>query len=468
MTENKKFKQVLFAFKMYYMFYLLLAFNAFVNGTVVMKYATMAAAVWGAALGLWMLLDYKRYLKVPNLWAIVAFIASAVLSAILNIRYGYIDNIQGLIWMGISLIVIYVPTCTYSKAEVLKELKITAVAYVIYCTAVHIFSVSMVFWGRNMGYVDPQGMEHIVGFNWGRLWGIYDEPNRGSIMALAAIFFAVYLFWNAKKCLGKVFWILCIIAQYLFLIFSDSRTGELGLAAGLFVLVGLWTRYKLDKKKYRIIPAVIIAFIVAISALAGTMGCKQLYNSVDNKLEALIKGDNKEANKETKPKSDNNTAIGRKADLEKDISNGRFGIWESGLEIIKASPIYGVSQRNITEFAMDHFPDTYLVNNPLEIKYDSMHSMLVDVAASQGLIGIAVLIWLIFGTFMYLKNNAKTLTLEHFKPAMILFAILAMITAASLVITTIFYVNSPETYCFWLCFGYFMAILRSEQKEKEA
>ncbi len=63
MTENKRFKQVLFIFKMYYMIYLLLAFNAFVNGTVWMKYATILSAVWGAVLGLWMLKDYRLVSK---------------------------------------------------------------------------------------------------------------------------------------------------------------------------------------------------------------------------------------------------------------------------------------------------------------------------------------------------------------------------------------------------------------------
>lgn len=198
MTENKRFKQVLFIFKMYYMIYLLLAFNAFVNGTVWMKYATILSAVWGAVLGLWMLKDYRLYLKVPNLWPLAAFLLSAVFSAVMNIRYGYLENIEGLVWMFISLFIIYIPTCTYSREEVLKELKITAVVYVVYCTVVHIISLSMVYWGRNMGYTDPLGTEHIVGFNWGRLWGIYDEPI-GDLLLLWQQFFWQSIFSGYPK-----------------------------------------------------------------------------------------------------------------------------------------------------------------------------------------------------------------------------------------------------------------------------
>lgn len=462
MTENKRFKQVLFGFKMYYMIYLLLAFNAFVNGTVWMKYATILSAVWGAVMGLWVLKDYRLYLKVPNLWPLAAFLLSALLSAVMNIRYGYLENIEGLVWMFISLFIIYVPTCTYSREEVLKELKITAVIYVIYCTVVHIISLSMVYWGRNMGYTDPSGTQHIVGFNWGRLWGIYDEPNRGSVIALAAVFLAVYLFWISKKKAVKIFWAFTIIVQYLFLVFSDSRTGEVALAAGLFVLSGLCLYRRLGKLKSRAIAAFASALVIALAAVAGTMACKQFYNSVDKKIEAIYNAKNHIPKKNVSGKK----TIGRKADLANDLSNGRIGIWGSGLEIIQASPIYGASYRNITEFAEDKFPETYLVKNSLGIKYDSMHSMVVDTATAQGGIGIAVLIWLIVSALRYIKKNIKGAAPEIFRPAVAVFTVMAVVAAAATVLSTIFYVNSPETYCFWLCFGYFTALLKTGHKEE--
>ncbi|MRM90595.1 O-antigen ligase domain-containing protein [Faecalicatena contorta] len=462
MTENKIFKQVLFIFKMYYMIYLLLAFNAFVNGTVWMKYATILSAVWGAVLGLWMLKDYRLYLKVPNLWPLAAFLLSAVFSAVMNIRYGYLENIEGLVWMFISLFIIYIPTCTYSREEVLKELKITAVVYVVYCTVVHIISLSMVYWGRNMGYTDPLGTEHIVGFNWGRLWGIYDEPNRGSVIALAAVFLAVYLFWISKRKVGKVFWVFSIIVQFQFLVFSDSRTGEVALATGLFVMAGLCLYRRFGKCRGRAAAAFAAALVIGLAAVAGTVGFKQIYNTVDKKIEAVHK-----AKKNIPKKSiSGRKAIGRKDDLANDLSNGRMGIWESGLEIIKASPVYGTSYRNITEFAEDQFPETYLVKNSLGIKYDSMHSMVVDTATAQGALGIAALIWLMVNTLLYMKRKVKGAAPDIFRPAVAVFTVMASISAAATVLSTIFYVNSPETYCFWLCFGYFIALLQTGHKEE--
>lgn len=299
--KNSTFKKALFAYKIYNLIYLLLAFNAFVNGMTFMKYATMLSAAFGAVLGVWMLKDYKEYLKVPNLWILLAFIISAVISAVVNIKYGFVENIEGLVWMAILLIVIYVPTCNFSREEILKELKVISWITVVYCTAAHVFSLSMIFWGRNMEYKDPQGVGHIVGFNWGRLWGIYDEPNRGSVIGLFAFFLAVYLIWECKKKSTKIFLVLTMVIQYLFLVFSDSRTGQLALAAALFVLAGIGSYNRMHGKgKKKIILAILLACGVAVSSLVLTMGCKAVFNTVDAKIVSMMPAKNEKPKKATK------------------------------------------------------------------------------------------------------------------------------------------------------------------------
>ena len=45
---------------------------------------------------------------------------------------------------------------------------------------------------------------------------------------------------------------------------------------------------------------------------------------------------------------------------EGDFSNGRFSIWESGLEVFLQSPLIGVSHRHIADFAAEHLPQTYI------------------------------------------------------------------------------------------------------------
>ena len=43
-----------------------------------------------------------------------------------------------------------------------------------------------------------------------------------------------------------------------------------------------------------------------------------------------------------------------------DISNMRFSIWKSSVEIFKTSPIYGTSPRNLLSYAHDKLPNTFI------------------------------------------------------------------------------------------------------------
>ena len=73
---------------------------------------------------------------------------------------------------------------------------------------------------------------------------------------------------------------------------------------------------------------------------------------------------------------------------EGDFSNGRFSIWESGLEVFLQSPLIGVSHRHIADFAAEHLPQTYIV----QAGYTTMHNVFVDILAGQGIVGLAIML----------------------------------------------------------------------------
>lgn len=462
MTEKnfRKFEQVLFLYKIYDLIYLLFAFNAVINGMAFMKYATMAAALWGAVMGVFMLKDYRRYLRVPNLWILLAFLLSAAFSAVMNVRYGITENVEGLVWLGIFFIVVYVSGCVLDKEQIFKEIKILSVILVAYCTCVHAVSLSMIVWGRRWDYMDMSGMIHPIGYRWGRLWGLYDDPNRGSVIALCAFFLALYLIRCTKNKAVKALLIITMLIQYLYVIFSDSRTGMVSLAAGGFVLIGLRLYNRLPgNRRRRAAVSFLLAVFVAVGAIGVTSVSKDAYNKVDSKV-AKLWHDRTGNTKQLEVKK----PIGRKNDLEKDMSNGRFAIWESGLQIAKSSPIYGVSFRNMTTYAKENFPDCYLVNNPQNGNYDSMHNMPLDILVSQGILGIFIFLCLVGNTIRCLLRGVKNLTDESRYPVLALFSTAAAVAAAGISLTIVFYINAPESFLFWLCLGYLMGLMRDEQK----
>ena len=152
--------------------------------------------------------------------------------------------------------------------------------------------------------------------------------------------------------------------------------------------------------------------------------------------------------------------VGRKQDLKGDASNGRLDIWKSGLEIVETSPVVGVSFRNMTAYAQQNMPHTYLVDNPENAKYDSLHNSVLDVLVSQGILGILISLALVFNTGKLLReylNQRKTVGHKVKAEQSFTTACLALTLAmgvGSLFLSMVFYLNAPQTYIFWLCFGY--------------
>ena len=69
----------------------------------------------------------------------------------------------------------------------------------------------------------------------------------------------------------------------------------------------------------------------------------------------------------------NHLEIGREQDISGDISNRRFSIWKSGIDLFAESPLIGVGgYSNIVTFAQENIPTTYLVANDYKI-FDSFH-----------------------------------------------------------------------------------------------
>lgn len=458
-------KRFLFGFKLYYLVYILLAFNAFVNETTAMEWATNLLALFGGAAALCMLIRFKTYMKVWNIWLIAAFLVSYVLSSVLNYRYGIGDNIKELIWLVLSMVILYASCAVYSVEEMKKEFSIFAAVWIIYCTIVNFISITMVVWGREYGITvvrDGQSVGFkVVGFKWGRLWGMYDDPNHGAAIAIAALILAFYLFLTVKRKALKVLLVISMAVQFLYIVLSDSRTGTVMLAAAGF----LWTAfliYRRERKKEssmgrKLTMSFCLGILAALILAGGAYGCKQQYNLIDSKIEVLLP---KKPSTDPDKDKDMTGQIGREQDLAQDASNGRLSIWMSGLELTETSPVFGVSFRNMTAYAQENLPDTYIVNNPENAKYDSLHNSVMDILVSQGAVGIVIFLAIVINTARLMKKKIVSVKEEDQNFTAACFITAAVMGAGSLFLSMVFYLNAPQTYIFWLCFGYFMETLR--------
>lgn len=463
MEENKKFKQTLFLFKVCYLLYLLLAFNAFVNGSPWMNIASYVITVLGAGMVLWMLFRYKRYKKGYSLWILAAFVVSYGVSAAAHFGFGGIENIKGLIWLIFPLVLLYLSAFDMSREEIRREMRRLSVIYSSYCTVVNLISLSMVWWGRKYNHVDATGFAHGIGYRWQRLWGIYDDPNHGATITAIALFMLVYLSSCARKRGQRMVLALLFIVNFFYLVLSDSRTGMIALAAGLFFWGCLmaWIKIRKGGRTKRVLLFFAAGVLAACAAFALDAGVKDMYQPIDKKIEAFMKTKNPSV-----PKSAAGKTETRKKDLQHDYSNGRLEIWKNGLQIVEKSPVIGVGFRNIAGYAADNFPEGYLVKNSNGVKYDSMHNLELDILVSQGAIGGILFVLMLMNSGVILLKRVHQVSGEYNTEVVFSVTACAALLAAGTFLSFLFYVNAPQNICFWLLLGYAMRLCQIGAENK--
>lgn len=459
-------KKLLFGFKLYYLIYLLLAFNAYINERKFMSYATLILTAAGILILGCMAIQMQRYKSMCNIKLNLFFITSYVFSSVCMYRYGFTDNGKECIWLFLSMIVLYASSYCYTREEIKKEFQVLSVVWAVYCTVINAISISMVVWGREYGvqtYSEGVKGYKVIGFKWGRLWGLYDDPNHGATIAVAAIILALYLIWSTEKKWLKAIWLLTILVQFIYISLSDSRTGLVTLVVVTFlwsaVSMYLKGRHKGMAAKKTLGVGIITGVLLSAAVAGAVYECEQQYNVIDKKLEVAWKKKNKTIQKPVSGQ------VGRKKDLVQDASNGRLDIWESGFEISKTSPVYGVSFRNMTAYAEEKLPKTYLVNNGEGVKYDSLHNAAMDVLVSQGVIGIAIVLLILLNTVRLMRRKLGIIEKQDRYTVLACFTVLSAMGAGSMFLSIVFYLNAPQTYVFWLCFGYFITFLQKERRD---
>ena len=145
--------------------------------------------------------------------------------------------------------------------------------------------------------------------------------------------------------------------------------------------------------------------------------------------------------------------VGRGEDIESDVSNRRFDIWKSALTIFTTRPIFGVSYANIIPYARENLPDLYILTND-HMVFSSMHNVLMDVLAGQGLVGL--LLFLAMAAFVLvrlLKHTAVFFADERFYEYAAAFALVVTAVVSSMFMTELVYVITPLTLMFWISLG---------------
>ena len=454
------------AFKIIYIVHLILAFNALVNRTFFIQVTSALTLICGAIVMLTKLITFPQYLRRKNFILLNLFLLSYILSSLVNCEFGIWDNFKGFIWLLLQIWILYFIN---KDIDIKKECFLIGVVYIIAVSLQNLISLVMFFLGVSYRSHLSDGSIHMFGFFWGRLWGIYDDPNHGAVISAIAVLLAVWLLSMSKRKMAKAFLAVSIIIQIAYIILSDSRTGFLCLLFSsvlLWMIKSFYSYSKLDWKK--VIKTIIISILTIAVILVLRDPVQNGFGAVRNVTVSMSSQDTEQEVK---------TEVGREeiitdssntdsSNANADPSNRRFDIWRSSVEIFMDSPLVGVGWGTINPYAHKYLPDTYIVNNDLT-EFKAMHNVVFDVLAGQGLVGICIFIGIIINTVVFIFKRFQYIQKSERFFMSTLFSILVMLAMASLLISFIFYVNSPQSFIFWMVFGYFVSILENTEKTRE-
>ena len=442
---------------------------SFTFGKKIISFFLWPTIILGIIILIYRVIEYKRFYNDKKIIILIFFCLSFMISSILQRQYGMYTNIRTLGIIVLQFFILFWNDAETEIEKIEKEKLNLEKIFLLGTTILTIISFATLFMNYSKVIPSDIGPDIVFGMTWGRLFGAYWDPNIASVICSFSIIIALDYLIKSKNKFKKVLYIFFIIMQMFYIAFSDSRTGLLCMLVASVVYAGislLSRNSKIDKKI--ILKVSTISIFIGIVVAGSIIGTKKIYNLILNKhqSESYSYVENETNYEESNViENENRKQIDRGYDVKKDISNRRFDIWKSGLEIFSHNILFGVSRANIVPYAKDNLPETYIVNNT-HMEFWSMHNLYVDLIVSQGAIGfilfITFFIWIFVDILKNLKDIKKNIT--DFEKIITLIAIEFVST---LVMTEIIYLETPISFIFWIEIGYLYSCIQRNKKVRK-
>ena len=444
-------------FKIIFVFWALIHSLSF--GAYITSYFSPIIIIWGLLLLLKNVLFEDLLIKKSYMYILIVFLMLYVVTIIYNRQFNLVGNTKTLLWTAIMFFAIFVNERSTNKEKVYQDIRKLSIALTIGIFCISLISILMfcfdVYYRVNRG----DGMLIPQGFWAARLWGIYVDPNQGATISIISLVSSVILLLNSKRnslILNSVS-IINIIIEYIFLILTGSRGGELSF---IFVLTGLLylggdfiLRNKLKNKYIRKLSIIILSFILSCGVASTFANTKMVLGKIPSftiKEQQKISG----ALGIEVGKNEGNITMNRPdVSDEFDVSNGRLTLWKDGFRLIKYSPVFGFGDRNIFIKAKELTP-----GSSLEKQY--VHNGFIHMLLSGG--SVAVITMVILLILILIGILKRVLIADVYSTKYHIYGCISLIVGATLItsmfLTELFYMNSFISTIFWIYIGFVVAI----------
>lgn len=435
------------------------------------------------------IISSRSFFRARYMGWLLAFLAVSILSALLNYRYGLVDNIKTLGWMTLFFLLVY-PTGVHEDPKIIRSVFL---AFSLAMTIVVVLSLPMYFYDVGYTYHKANGIFTDQGFSflYFRLWGLFQEANYAAVYAELACFASVYLAIKTKKKWVSVLVALQTVLLLSFVVLSGSRTAKLVL-----MMVAAWMAFygaqrllsaKGLKKLALSLGAGALAVMAVLAVLQGLMAglpyvkvamysgmtdrqvlsIHTLYDRVyawgnvnvaESSSERLFSYLEQMAPSTSEDETDTpgNTASSllkpvvtpiNRTDLDdEDVSNGRLKRWKDGLDVFWKVPILGASPRGVFAFAETFFPESYIA----KYRYSITNSYL-EVLAGTGLLGAVAIFGFLLLTAIHV---VKTAWRESFcAERMILHGVALTVVLSAVLESDLFFGLTAGAVVCWIVLG---------------
>lgn len=447
-------------FKVCYLLLTLATFITVIYASPIQPLLVKASLVLGMVLILIRVVKIRKYAKMPCVILMVLFCVSFLLTTVMNRQYGITENGKWVIWTGIQFFALYVCDVERSEEKYRREFRILSHILIVCSSIAALASIVQLVQVYSQYITTADGEFIVTGYTWGRLWGVYTDPNYGAVISVISITLSL-LFFLQKKGLIRIAYIVSIILNFVYFVYSDSRTGEIAIvvSVGLFLILWFSKKKASAKKIVRFGVPVILIVCIAAAGFGGMQAMKSQYG----KYYAAVSAERAKNRPKQEVKKDNSTA-GRKQDIQQDVSNGRFALWQSAVEVWETSPVYGAGYSTFVPYAQEHTPDTYAVNND-QGNYTSMHNTFFNALAFQGTIGAVLFVLIALRILTYVLLPVLKDQSDGSAELAAMLACTGAVVVSMMFLLEGIYTNSPGSFVLWTFTGYMVRFAYRKRRE---
>lgn len=455
--ENKiEFIENLFA--VLFMIYSVLSCNGWTYGKLIIKPFMWSSLLLAVVILIYRLFHIKNYFQLPSTIFSLMTVASICISTLLNRKYSFKNNAIFCVYWVIYFLVLFTADKNRKKDSCKKTFRLISATFIIYTTVSVIISFILYFAGVSKTYTVPEAhYAYNIGFKWGRLWGIFINPNHGAISCAISVIFIIYILSNYKKLWIRIVSALGILLHLLYIVFADSRSGAIVLSIGIATYAFAIALKVLQNRKAAV---KLLAFVTSLClAVLCFMGVRQLKKPINSTISFI------NSQFERKDNNSRDDIIERGYDISEDISNRRFDVWKSGIEVFTHSSnkmVFGLSYCGFTEYAENNIPNTYIVDNDYAVM-TTLDNELLNILISNGIFGILSALAFVTYIIVFVVKRFITVRSEEKYFVALNLAILFSLACAAMFSSVMFYYFSPNAIIFWFVLGQLTAYLNCKE-----